>query len=63
MTAGRAEERGIAVVEDAAVGGDEPVPAVVARLGDPDDGLVQALTGEITEEAGVPEVAPRRQSS
>ena len=39
--AGRAVERGVAVAEDAAVGGDEPVAVAVGRRGHADDGLAQ----------------------
>ena len=39
--AGRAEERGVAEGEDAAVGGDEPVAVAGGRGGHADDRLVQ----------------------
>ena len=44
--AGRAVERRIAVAEDAAVGGDEPVAVAVRRGGHADDGLAQREPGQ-----------------
>ena len=39
--AGRAEEGGVAVGEDAAVGGHQPVALAAGRGGHADDGLVE----------------------
>ena len=52
--AGRAVEAGVAVGEDAAVGGHQPVALAVGRRGHSDDGLVERLTRTCrrTEEGG-----------
>ena len=55
MAAGRAVEAGVAVVEDAAVGGHQPVATVVPGAGDVDDGSVQRQARRVTEQLVVAE--------
>src|SRR5271163_468919 len=50
---GRAEVSGVAVVEDPAVGTDQPVAPAVRGGSDADDGLGQIEGGRRAEEAGV----------
>ena len=52
MLAGRAVERGVAVVEDAAVGGHHPIAPAVGGRGHAHDGLVEGqATGGAVEPA------------
>jgi hypothetical protein len=50
------EEPGVAVVEDPAVGRDEPVPQTIWRAGHAHDRLVQWVAASRAEEPGVAEV-------
>jgi hypothetical protein len=53
QAAGRAVEHGVAVVEDAAVGGHQPVAPAVGRGRHPDDGLVEVQAAGRAVERGV----------
>ena len=52
VATGRPGEPGVAEGEDAAVGTEQPVAAVVGGGGDADDGGVEAVLGEIAEPWG-----------
>ena len=51
-----AVERGVAEVEDAAVGGDQPVPLAVGSGGHPDDRRIEMLPAHRPVEPRVTEV-------
>jgi len=51
----RTEEGRVPEGEDAAIGGHQPVAAVVSRAGDPHDGRVQVVSGHRACEGRIPE--------